>query len=402
MISSKLKALKTVLNNSKNQSKSSAIETLFQLCAAEITKKESSFQVKNWENVIDLAVQHRITKGINQVIKSQKIGIPSTSNDQLAAINKRGTLRMLAFSAEISSICHQLNKQSISVIPLKGPIAAKQIYGDFTAKFSRDIDFLIQAEQIDGAIQYIEQQGYVCTYSYQSLSAKQKIAFQKVNNQLAFFHSTKKIKVEIHWRLFANPYLLPIPFDELIADGSQITVGKTSIPCLSAKHLLLYLCAHGAKHHWSLLYWLVEVAALVKKENFEWPSILKEAIQLGIERPLIQGMLLIEMFFGIPAPTCIMEHYEKDKIIQDIVQTSNQQVKENTQHLSTNPISNYWRNLSYKMKLKKELNYKLAYWKGFSVNDFQLIKLPDALFFCYFWFRPIFWIWRSIARQIKK
>ena len=178
MISSKLKALKTVLNNAKNQSKSSAIETLFQLCAAAITKKESSFQVKNWENVIDLAVQHRITKGINQVIKSQKIGIPSTSNDQLAAINKRGTLRMLAFSAEISSICHQLNKQSISVIPLKGPIAAKQIYGDFTAKFSRDIDFLIQAEQIDGAIQYIEQQGYVCTYSYQSLSAKQKISFQ--------------------------------------------------------------------------------------------------------------------------------------------------------------------------------------------------------------------------------
>lgn len=39
MISSKLKALKTVLNNAKNQSKSSAIETLFQLCAAAITKK---------------------------------------------------------------------------------------------------------------------------------------------------------------------------------------------------------------------------------------------------------------------------------------------------------------------------------------------------------------------------
>jgi hypothetical protein len=390
------------LNNSKNQPKSSAIESLLELCASSVNQEQITLQINNWKSVIDLAEQHRIAKVVDQVIKAQEMSIPSELNERLTTLTKRGTLRMLAFSAEISSICHPLNQEGIKAIPLKGPIAAKQIYNDFTAKFSRDIDFLIQQEQLDHTIQIIEQQGYVITYPYQSLSAKQKKAFQKVNNQLAFFHVQKKIQLEIHWRLFVNPYLLPITFDKLIAEGSQIQIGKTTVPCLSNKHLLFFLCAHGAKHQWALLYWLVEVATLIKKENFDWDIILQEAIRFNIERPLVQGIMLIEIHFKMPAPICIRKHYQKDKTIQEIVQISSMIVNENEQNISKNPILNYWQNLSYKMKLKKELNYKLAYWKGFSVNDFQLIKLPDALFFCYFWFRPIFWVWRYIVRPIKK
>jgi len=390
------------LNNSKNQPTSSAIESLFQLCASSVNQEQPTFQINNWKSVVNLAEQHRISKGVDQVIKAQEISVPDELTDRLATLTKRGTLRMLTFSAEISNICHRLSQEGIKAIPLKGPIVAKQIYNDFTAKFSRDIDFLIQQEQLEHTIQIIEKQGYVITYPYQSLSAKQKKAFQKVNNQLAFFHVQKKIQLEIHWRLFANPYLLPIPFDKLIAEGSQIQIGNTIVPCLSNKHLLFFLCAHGAKHQWALLYWLVEVATLVKKENFDWDTTLQEATNLGIERPLIQGLMLIQLFFEIEAPTCVQEKYQKDDIIQEIVQDSSQIVKENQQTLSKNPILNYWQNLSYKVKLRKGLNYKLAYWKGFSVNDFQIINLPDSLFFGYFWLRPFFWVWRYLLKPTTK
>jgi hypothetical protein len=222
-----------------------------------------------------------------------------------------------------------------------------------------------------------------------------------VNNQLAFFHPKKKIQLEIHWRLFANTHLLPLTFDDLLKDSSQIMVGNTTIACLSNHHLLFFLCAHGAKHHWALLYWLMEIAALIQKVDYDWNIVLKEAKLMKVERPLVQGLVLIEMLFGLPSPLVIKEYYKTQKIIQNLVETSHQIIKEEGSFSQKTTISNYLKILNYKMKLRKGIRYKLGYLKMYSVQDFERFKLPDSLFFGYFWLRPFFWLWRYVIRPTR-
>jgi hypothetical protein len=390
------------LNTTKKIHRFSSIEVLLQICNSSFKSEGLTIESNQLDNVIDLAKKNRITKVIEKAINEQKIATTSEQINQLSLHNKKATVRMLSFTAEISLICEALNQQSIAVIPLKGPIASKQIYGDFAAKSSRDIDLLIKEEQLEKCIKEIENQGYINSYPFNSLSKKQKKAFQRSNNQLAFFHPKKKIQVEIHWRLFANRHYLPLTFDELLKDSSPMVVGKTTVNCLSETHLLLYLCAHGSKHQWSLLYWLIEVATLIQKVEYDWKHILQEAIKLGVERPLIQGLILIEHLFKLPAASIIQKHYQQSKIIQTLVKTSHQIIKEEIDFSQEASISNYLKILNYKMKLSHRARYKIAYFKLNSINDFELIKLPDPLFFGYFWLRPAFWFWRYVIHPTKK
>lgn len=378
------------------------LEVLVQLCEFSITNENRSIKRNHWESVINLSIKHRVFKIAEHSIDSRKTPISEELRNQIKNYNQKATLQMLLFTSEISLITKKLSQLAIDVIPLKGPIAAKQIYDDFAAKNSRDIDLLVREELLEKCIVEIEKQGYINSYPFNSLSKKQKKAFKRFNNQLAFFHPEKKIQVEIHWRLFANPYFLPISFDELLKDSSLMVVGKATINCLSNEHLLLYLCAHGSKHLWSLLYWLLEVATLTQKVKFDWDAILREAIKLGVERPLVQGLVLIEKLFNLPAPKVIQEYYQQHKMIQNLVSTSLLVIKEEVSFSQETSVSNYWKILNYKMKLDKGIRYKLGYFKPYSINDFQHIKLPDSLFFGYFWLRPIFWFWRYVIHPIKK
>ena len=121
---------------------------------------------------------------------------------------------------------------------------------------------------------------------------------------------------------------------------------------------------------------------------------------MGVERPLAQGVLLIETLFNIPAPTIIQAYYKNQPIIQELVKSSIQALHDEIP--TQKSISNYWNKLSYKMKLKKGLNYKMGYFNAISIRDYELIRLPNPLFFGYFWLRPFFWIWRYIFLPTKK
>jgi len=390
--------LKT-LNNNPN---TNVVEKLIELCASSVKKEPYSSEINEFDILIDYAKMHRVTSVIQEITVNQKTPISHNLNKELSAINKKSKLKMLLFLAEISSICSTLKQKSIRVIPLKGPVAAKQIYNDYTAKNSRDIDLLIQLKHLDQIIESLEQLGYSCPKKYKSLSKKQQKVFQESNNQLTFFNHKKKVQLEIHWRLFANSHYLPITFDKLIKDGSEIIINKTAIYCLSNKHLLFYLCAHGAKHHWALLYWLMELANLVENKKYDWESILKEAIEHGVERPVVQGLILVETLFSVPAPSIIQEYHQRHSIIQDIVKTAIQRIHGKNLPSQRKTILNYLKTLVYKMKLKSDISYKLAFWNPISPNDFELVKLPDPLFFGYFWLRPFFWFWRYIILPIKK
>ncbi len=309
---------------------------------------------------------------------------------------------MLSFSSELSKIGAEFTSQAIPYIPLKGPVVAFQVFGDLTAKNSRDLDFLIQEEQLDQTIEVLSKNGYTLTLPYDQYSPKQKSYFRKANNQLTLFNQQKKIPLEIHWRLFANPLLLPLSLNELLKSSTKMMIGNVAVPALSSEHLLFYLTVHGAKHQWALLYWLHELATLIQKESFEWNSILAKATKLSIERPLVQGVMLIESLFKIEAPKEIKTYHQSHPTIQDLVDMATATIKAEQTNLHKKSISNYWGILGYKWKLRKGWKYKLAYIQGISIKDFELIKLPDTLFFCYFWLRPFFWFWRYIISPQNK
>lgn len=384
------------MNTLKNQSTSTPLEVLLQWCSFTPLKEKRTLSFKDWEQLIDLAISHRIGKVLGQVIRVHQLDVPAELQTRLTELNKRSSIRMLSFTAEIGLICNELKAQAIDVIPLKGPIAAQQIYGDFTAKNSRDIDLLIAAENLPKVISFLEEKDYLLNGPFHSFSPKQRKAFLQLNNQLSFHHPVKKIQLEIHWRLFANPHFLPLSFQELTQQSSSLHVGKTSVTSLSYRHLLFYLSIHGAKHQWTLLYWLHELATLIQHQSFDWKALLQEAIDLGIERPVVQSIILAERLLQVKAPTVIQQYYAQHSLLPSLVEHCENMIREEQFGSTPKSVFNYGKALRYKMKLNKGFRYKLAFWSPLSVNDFELVRLPDSFFFAYYILRPFFWLWRYL------
>ncbi len=377
-----------------NAKSSPEFNLLIALCSREINQKAalSSGDNIDWNHFILLIKKHRLTFVTSNKVQELGINMPSSISLQLSEFNQNIKLKMLALVTEIKKLSQLFNHYKIDHIYLKGPVAAQQIYGDFTAKNSRDIDLLIKPNSIEESIHALENDGYQLIYPYHELNKAQKAYFNKVNNQLALFHPVKKIQLELHWRLFANQHTLKYDFSELNLGKEEIKIGEDKVYGLGEKHLLIYLCMHGAKHAWSKLYWLLEVTVLSKSSG-NLSTTLEEAKKVGVERAVYQFIQLSWQLFGL----------EWDKVL--VSQKSQQLIYlvDYARNLLIHPekqgAKKLLENRKYKSSLRSGIKYQLGNKKLLSVNDFVILSLPSSLFLLYYPLRPFLLIWRLFQKS---
>jgi hypothetical protein len=77
----------------------------------------------------------------------------------------------------------------------------------------------------------------------------------------------------------------------------------TSFLNLKNGALLLFLCDRGAKHRWSRIKWLNDVAGLLAQErSFSWENILALADRFDLSLALAQADMLVHWLYGVPLP----------------------------------------------------------------------------------------------------
>jgi len=377
-----------------------AISPEFKLLTA-LFSEESCFELNkelDWEQFISISKQHRLVSSACIKLKEFRTQIPEAPLMLMQKESKKQKLRMLHFSAEISRLNSTMENRQIPCLFIKGPVAAKQIFDDFTAKESRDIDVLVHENKIEECLHLLFREGYEIVYPYLNLNRPQKKYFKKVNNQLALFHPQKKIQLEVHWRLFANKHLLPYRFEQLYAAKETLQIGGQSVYGLGKNHLFIYLCAHGAKHAWAKLYWLVEVFTLLKKTK-DLEPISNEAKKMGVERTIFQALKLIDLFFD-SKPSSVHLSKQEDKKTKELISFSLMAI-EATNQLNGGKV-NLKKEKTYRSKLSNNAQYQSAQKKLLSINDFTFLSIPAYLFFLYYPLRPFLWIGRLVSNPTKK
>ena len=356
---------------------------------------EQDFLEIDWEAVITQAEQHRLSAHLPHQITELKVKVPQKELGRLKKQAENAKFKMLVLSREAAILAAQFEAQNLAVLFLKGPVQSYQIYQDFTVKSSRDLDILVKPSSINKAIDTLLNQGYQLISPFLELTAKQQAYFIEHYNQLVLFHPQRKCQVELHWSLFANRQLLDFTFTELQASAVSIQIGKQVVKGLGSTHMKLYLLAHGAKHAWSEIYWLKELTDLMEKKKGDRKEFLNLAKRKGLQQLLYQYLLLIKHLLG--------KKLEEDLIIkgkgdQKAIWLYQQSLIEMQQIKKSKGLVAYTKALRYKISLKKSWAYKTDYFKAFTINDFLLIKLPDSLFFLYYFLRPFLWIKRYILK----
>jgi hypothetical protein len=132
----------------------------------------------------------------------------------------------------------------------------------------------------------------------------------------------------------------------------------------------------------------------------DWVAVLGEAQRSGQERALLACLRLLKDVYGLPLPALPGNPW-KD-LPPFLVDRSLHAIKlpeEPTLAGVLTALPERYRITRYKRLLLPHRTWRESLAElGYSREDYQVLCLPDGLFWAYAPLRPIFWVWRRVLR----
>lgn len=311
--------------------------------------------------------------------------IPPKILDDLRQSFQANLGRNLELTGELWKILRLFAEHGIAAVPFKGPTLAVLAYGDLAWRQFNDLDVLVDRADLARAGELLQKRGYQPEVD---LSATREKSFLSACTALSFRRPEIRCLVELHWEL--SPRLLPFDLScaEIRERPAVVYPGGKQMMTLSPEDLLLYLCAHGARHCWNRLGWIADVSWLIRRHpRLDWIRVLENADRLRSERVLFIGLLLANELLGADLPPEVKRRAQADRaannlaaqIVTWLLQSDSAGIGMITQDLFYLRFQDGWR---------EKLRYLLRLVAAPNMADWIFLPLPNSLTFLYPLTRP--------------
>lgn len=348
----------------------------------------------DWDKFLDLADQHRLAPVLYPVSAVlEKQGLPGAVREKLRQRFSRNMQWGLALSAELIRLSQALAEHGITLFPLKGPLLAQQLYGDISRRHAGDLDFLVEFRHIEKAWDILHNSGYQTEPPDIRLNPGQLAHLKVLRYHATFIHPRRNIPVELHWRLLNDRH--EMHENDTRWFGRKVhylTFHGHALPAMPVDRLLLYLCIHGSSHFWGGLFWLYDVAQLLKRhQDLDWPGLIQQAAELGCLRSLLLGTALAHILLAAPAPALLTEQWDRDPALLYLIRQS---------YPFADRTLSYPKDLvqtilltRYTVRLRSSLARTVPYFlEKFFLPGYELPTVPMSLFPIYFLLKPFLWL----------
>lgn len=351
----------------------------------------------DWELFQELALHHRIFPLIYCALKKlDKELIPSDIMRTLYQYYKNNTLKILKFALEMEELNGGCIDKGIPIIFLKGPILAKELYGDLSLRPSSDIDLLVPIQELQQIEDHLLGLGYSQEDEIQTVLEDWKWR----HHHKAYFHKQKGIKVEVHWRLNPGPGKDP-GFNELWERKRESNIINHPLYFLGEEDLFIFLVSHGARHGWSRIRWLVDIDRIVKK-GLNWNSLVSLLKKYDYTHLASQALILSSQLLNTPLPpiemTLLSFNKKEHKLAQDAVFYFENMVNLHTPPVPFKIAKYHQDHLISLMSSERKFLFLLSCLHPYP-TDVEILPLPKQLHFLYFVLRPFLWVWRKFSRN---
>lgn len=351
-----------------------------------------SESILDWNDFLVQLRWHRIASLIWPKIQKISHCIPEFVYMQIQQEHQKTALLSLKHAAALQQIAKLFEANDIRYLCLKGPALSQYLYGNYSTRFSRDLDIIVADFQLEHAINCLNKIGFVRISNTQLNSPVQRFAEQFLCKDISLRHKQLNVTLELHWRWEINPYLLQLPFDYAWENREYVEIADTRIATLNSQANLLYLCAHGAKSYWARLSWLADIDQILTHKRLNWEEMDTFAKSIKAERLLIYGMQLSNQLVATPIPLTLKTTLIS-KLLVKIGRKANEQAAYPGRflyHALKLPLAPSW---------KYRWNWYTRF-AGLNIDDVRLINLPLFLFPAYYFLRPALWTVRYITGRI--
>ena len=356
----------------------------------------------DWPRFLRVALRHRVVGLVHDGLTRARLDLPPAIAQKIGAQSTQLVSESLAMAAEALRLQRLFDEADLPVLFVKGASLAMLAFGTLGLSSGQDIDLLVPLETLPAASALVARAGCRRFDPPVELSDAQLRLLLPMRKDLGFVHQATGLRIELHWRLFLNPYAMA---GASFMAASRIVPlnGIQGLRTLGEEDLFAYLCMHGALHWWNRLKWLADVNALVvsmPEDGVE--RLVRAAEAMGAGRAAALALLLCQRLFQTPLPTFMTATLDKSVTMRWLEATAlNAMTKGQGEYdphevrfgttrgsLSTFLLSRGWR---YHLA---ELSVQLT-----NPTDVLTLRLPQPMRFLYPVLRLPLWAWRHTVRH---
>lgn len=161
-------------------------------------------------------------------------------------------------ASEAARLAAVLDTAGIRSMPLKGPVLARMLFGDSARRQYGDLDVMVQPDQLDDALAALRGAGYEGKLPPRTAARSARFNWYE---ELSLRHARSGIDLDLHWSFTPRHYLARMDDRAVWARAERVEFLGRNVEVPAPADYLEYLCLHGARHEWSRLGWLADVAA---------------------------------------------------------------------------------------------------------------------------------------------
>jgi Uncharacterised nucleotidyltransferase len=263
----------------------------------------------HWDKVFRLAEQHGVLPLAARNLIAHGREVPPEIERSFRVAYEANLRRSLWFTAELWRIEQHFEHRQLRVVPYKGPALAQSLYDDPGLRSFSDLDFLVSPTDFERAKQALAEIGY--SPSTELPPAVERL-WLRTGYERSFDGAAGKHLVELQWALLPKFYGIDFDVNDLLARAGRTIVGGCDVPYISPEDSLLVLCLHAAKHLWTRLIWLADIAETLRTQVIDFSMVSARARELGVVRMLGVSFSLVRNVLRTALPEAAEEMITAD------------------------------------------------------------------------------------------
>ena len=336
----------------------------------------------DWNLLLDLIDFHRVTLLVARNLSVVGLsGIPESVLERVRYSQKRTAIQNLEQSAELLRIVSLLQESGVDVIPFKGTVLARQLYGDLGLRESCDIDLIVHQQDVLAIKRILATAGYLPSTR---LSPAQEAALIDSACVYELRNPNKDIDLELHWKNSKHPSLAFRPdfVPVILHQNLRITGNATEWGAQIVRHRIRKGFQFPVRRL-QLRSSFRDVADLINTtENLDWTRLLRNADQLGARRMLLTGLSLAHGLLEAPVPDEILEAIRENPSAQRVSAESGRELFQGSRKEPGN-----WSICRFNLSSLDTWRGRIRYIAGMAlrpgVRDLAAVSLPPFLFSFY-------------------
>ena len=269
----------------------------------------------DWNEVERIATWHAVVPILYQVLAARPDCAPAEQLARWHGTVRANRVRNAYLENAVVRIAKALADRGVTALAFKGPVLAAAAYGDPGLREFIDLDILVRPSDLGPCRATLAALGYRSEYS--GLSDEDKTFFQSY--QETFNSDDWLVPLDVHSRLNPRYFAYAPEGEALFRRAVEFELRSGGVKTLSNTDLVIHLCAHGAKHGWDSLGWILDIAAFVRRNpEIDWRSMLNDAAAAGGRRLLLLGIYLIRDLLKAPIPEEVMALALGDRVVTRI------------------------------------------------------------------------------------